>query len=495
MESEAVVTEVAALEPLHAGEQVKPFTPEEAKEIVMTLQKPVIFSNMTFNWLALHWNVTHLASLLAGKKIRFRIGRKDTGTTPLFETECAYAEATLDDFLAWSGGRQPCPSGPFSSYDLCKYWMYADYKYIDRLFEDKPEHFKDIRWSDFGFPGRNGKESTLWIGSIGANTPCHLDSYGCNLVLQVEGRKRWHLYPPEDSRLLYPTRIPYEESSVFSKVNVLNPNLRQYPLFEKAQAHVVTLNPGQVLLVPRHWWHYVESIDPITVSINSWIELDADHEARIEEAITRTMICAIKAAENPSDTDSWLNPTEVEVTSHNTNLEYLNKALSSYLEHQKTSRIKDQFSQMHSTDGILQESCKRRKVQIDTESECIKSKPCDSIRTVIKTEKLTTIPFGPSLFQILPQSQETYPTGVAEHDNTNLASESERHFGKLHPAGKTSGMTTDTGTLVEDVECMTSFPQTLISTNDLLECALSPRVVGLIARLLLEKVNISNPLK
>lgn len=29
----------------------------------------------------------------------------------------------------------------------------------------------------------------------------------------------------------------------------------------------------QVLLVPRHWWHYVESIDPITISINSWIEL------------------------------------------------------------------------------------------------------------------------------------------------------------------------------------------------------------------------------
>ena len=29
----------------------------------------------------------------------------------------------------------------------------------------------------------------------------------------------------------------------------------------------------QVLFVPRHWWHYVESIDPVTVSINSWIEL------------------------------------------------------------------------------------------------------------------------------------------------------------------------------------------------------------------------------
>lgn len=28
-----------------------------------------------------------------------------------------------------------------------------------------------------------------------------------------------------------------------------------------------------MLYVPRHWWHYVESVDPITVSVNSWIEL------------------------------------------------------------------------------------------------------------------------------------------------------------------------------------------------------------------------------
>lgn len=33
---------------------------------------------------------------------------------------------------------------------------------------------------------------------------------------------------------------------------------------------------AQVLYVPRHWWHYVESVDPITVSVNSWIELVSD---------------------------------------------------------------------------------------------------------------------------------------------------------------------------------------------------------------------------
>lgn len=35
----------------------------------------------------------------------------------------------------------------------------------------------------------------------------------------------------------------------------------------------LSLFSSQVLYVPRHWWHYVESVDPITVSVNSWIEL------------------------------------------------------------------------------------------------------------------------------------------------------------------------------------------------------------------------------
>lgn len=62
------------------GEEVKPFSPGEAKEIVMSLQEPAVFYNMAFDWPALHWNATYLAKLLAGKRIRFRVGTKDTGT-------------------------------------------------------------------------------------------------------------------------------------------------------------------------------------------------------------------------------------------------------------------------------------------------------------------------------------------------------------------------------------------------------------------------------
>lgn len=38
----------------------------------------------------------------------------------------------------------------------------------------------------------------------------------------VRLRKQWLLFPPEEN--LFPSRIPYEESSVYSKLNFFSPN-------------------------------------------------------------------------------------------------------------------------------------------------------------------------------------------------------------------------------------------------------------------------------
>ncbi|XP_005386578.1 PREDICTED: HSPB1-associated protein 1 isoform X2 [Chinchilla lanigera] len=440
------------------GEHVKPFTPEKAKDIIMSLRQPAVFCNMVSDWPSRHWTAEHLSEVLQGKQIRFRMGMKSADTVPQFETTCSYVEATLEEFLTWNCDRSSS-FGPFRDYDHSKFWAYADYKYFVNLFEDNSDVFQDVLWSDFGFPGRNGQESTLWIGSLGAHTPCHLDTYGCNLVFQVQGRKRWHLFPPEDTPFLYPTRIPYEESSVFSKVSVVNPDLKCFPRFQKARRHTVTLSPRQVLFVPRHWWHYVESIDPVTVSINSWIELEEDHLARVEEAITRMLVCALKTSEDPHNTRAWLNPTEdrtpkaVEIQALKTNGENVEK---------KGLRVSSRMEvgQTHS----------------QNDSPGAGEQDPESL-------------FGPDLFPV-PPSPEDPPAergGPWENDGKELVDKDGNHFAESccpqrHTLSKS-------GNVVEGQTASGRAPgpsQALISTDDLLDCLVNPRVTRLVAQLLIE---------
>lgn len=54
-------------------------------------------------------------------------------------------------------------------------------------FKNKSELINSVNWKRFGFD-KNGSDSTIWIGSKGAHTNCHQDSYGCNLIAQIHGR-------------------------------------------------------------------------------------------------------------------------------------------------------------------------------------------------------------------------------------------------------------------------------------------------------------------
>ena len=276
------------------------------EHILTGLDKPVVFHSRINSWSATkQWSPTQVCTLLARKLTVFKICPKK-GTPefqshfkknePIFETQCEYVEATFADFLEWShskptstisclrgeihytdspgmtsnteghGGVDCGPepptkrlkvhenisqessqsrgtrTNPLLHYPQSQYWVYADYKYMHQLCDEMPEMLSAIDWSVFGFQGRDGKDTTLWIGSEGACTPCHYDTYGCNLVAQLWGRKRWVLFPPGESERLYPTRIPYEESSVFSSVNITNPDLSRYPRFADATAFEVCMH-------------------------------------------------------------------------------------------------------------------------------------------------------------------------------------------------------------------------------------------------------------
>ena len=136
---------------------------------------------------------------------------------------------------------------------------------------------------------------TLWLSSQGAHTPLHYDTYGCNLVVQLSGRKRWRLWPPSsqsDSALLPPqkspisqactapqhlklscSRIPYEESSIYSTYDPRSNDPQNYI----APSYDFMIEEGDILFIPKHYWHFVETDSELSLSINLWLPVPLPH--------------------------------------------------------------------------------------------------------------------------------------------------------------------------------------------------------------------------
>lgn len=132
---------------------------------------------------------------------------------------------------------------PLLAFPGSQYWVYADYKYMCNVCPDVPELQDPVDWGILGFKDRGGRDSALWVGSEGACTPCHYDTYGFNLVAQLSGEKKWMMFPPDDTAKMYPTRVPFEETSVFSEVDVERPDFVKYPKFRETTPYKV-INGG-----------------------------------------------------------------------------------------------------------------------------------------------------------------------------------------------------------------------------------------------------------
>lgn len=130
-------------------------------------------------------------------------------------------------------------------------------------------------------------------------------------------RKLWILFPPKDSDNLYPTRIPYEESSVFSEVNIESADCDLHPKFRDTCPLMVTLDPGDVLYVPYHWWHYVKCIDDqpddLCISINQWLPMSGSNCDSLTEGLTSLLVATLFPFYQPP-TEDWLVDSNAEET-------------------------------------------------------------------------------------------------------------------------------------------------------------------------------------
>jgi hypothetical protein len=127
-------------------------------------------------------------------------------------------------------------------------------------------------------PRERVRSTRVWMSTSGNHTPWHYDG-NCVEVFnaQVAGRKRFTLVSPETPIALAP----------FSLLGA-QPDASPASLLTDRHEHTVfELRPGDLLYLPRHWFHFVESLEGFNANINwVWTDLGSgslDHPVGIRE--------------------------------------------------------------------------------------------------------------------------------------------------------------------------------------------------------------------
>ncbi len=111
----------------------------------------------------------------------------------------------------------------------------------------------------------------LWIGNEGI-VSAHYDGAD-NLACVVAGRRRFILFPPEQTAHLYPGPLNFTPAGApTSMVNLNQPDFERYPLFKRAlaEAYSVELDASDAIFIPMLWWHHVESLEKVNALMNYW---------------------------------------------------------------------------------------------------------------------------------------------------------------------------------------------------------------------------------
>lgn len=184
--------------------------PVDMKIAISTVNVPHILHNFQLDWEIFKLDFDEwcqkMDEHIRSESVQFTSGSMKHCDTPYWEGFRTHEHLTFSEFAKQSKGNT-----------LTDRWLSHSYRDIVSW----PESLsKSISFAKLGF--EDTEDILFWLGSKGANTPCHYDTYGFNIVVQVFGRKSWLLFPPKTP--MTATRVPFEESSVYCKQNFYSPS-------------------------------------------------------------------------------------------------------------------------------------------------------------------------------------------------------------------------------------------------------------------------------
>ena len=121
-------------------------------------------------------------------------------------------------------------------------------------------------------PSYSKEDYKLWIGAAGQSSIMHNDPYH-NFNAQIVGSKRFVLFPPEQHDVVYAQFV--HQGIWVSQIDPANPGLANYPLFAQACGLQCDLAEGEILYIPRFWWHHVRALT-VSVNLNRFVYTDTE---------------------------------------------------------------------------------------------------------------------------------------------------------------------------------------------------------------------------
>ncbi|PTB70902.1 Clavaminate synthase-like protein [Trichoderma citrinoviride] len=276
--------------------------------------KPVVFTDLIGEWPAFRdrpWNSAEylLERTFGGRRlVPVEVGRSyvDEGWRQELVPFKDFLKKYIDPTILTPGNEEDGVYGAFddeaeeesSSSTYKKASKKVGYLAQHNLFQQIPALRKDIQVPDFCWadvpphptePSKNQPrlqvpQLNAWFGPAKTITPLHTDGYH-NLLCQVVGTKYVRLYAPEETRWLRPRGTEHgvdmsntseldvgvlegwdeeeeEEGGVVDWESVRE-ELKGVPYWE------TVLGPGDTLVIPIGWWHYVRSLS-ISFSVSFW---------------------------------------------------------------------------------------------------------------------------------------------------------------------------------------------------------------------------------
>jgi len=206
------------------------------------------------------WTLAGLAERLSGRKITARVTDNELDVFFEHDGDSGYEVVACDEYInsiigiTRGAGDRPAYAGSVSI------------KHDPVSSEWAGELLGECPLSDW-FPGRPLDEHRIWIGAAGQKSTIHSDPYD-NVNAQIIGKKEFIIFAPEQHPYLYPEFIHAQLWA--SRVDPDLADFERFPKLKSARGFRGQLSPGDVLFIPKFWWHAFSATEA-SLNINRWI--------------------------------------------------------------------------------------------------------------------------------------------------------------------------------------------------------------------------------